>query len=310
MKSILEKFGRFLREIGKSCYDMEFYRTVRTRRLGRAVAYLASFGALLVILGLLFFGPQMFGMVGDAKSWVSGHLPDGAQFAVQKGVFSTNVPVPNDFGTEGTMVMDTSLDGKVFPDDKYPKADVFIGSEAVWFRKNEVEQRRYMMSDLPDVSLTKSQALSWMGSYGILAVAGFLLLIAIMYSVFFLVSILFYVVFMSALAYFAGRLWKVRLDFGQWAAAGFHAVTLPVLVDVALGTFGMDIPYAFSFIYILFIGAVIADERSNPTSGLVSVPPPLVASGPAAPAKKLRVVQKRSPRKKKPEQPPEAPPEV
>jgi hypothetical protein len=80
-------------------------------------------------------------------------------------------------------------------------------------------------------------------------------------------------------------------------------MTLPILVGIVLDAVGMNIPYSFSFIYVLFIGAVIADERSSPVGPVVvdapkSAPPPPIAPASEPPNTKKLASKPRKPAKK------------
>jgi hypothetical protein len=280
MKKLLEKLGRFLNVVGKSCYDMEFYREVRTRPTAKALAYLAKFIVFLAVAGVLFFGPAAFRAVGEARQWIGKNLPDGASFQVADGVFSTGLPVPYKIGDGDALVIDPGVLGGAFPTEAYPKARVIIGRDAIFFRGDDVELRTYLLKETPDISLTKERSLVWLDKYGTAVVAGALLLVAVLEAAVAFVGLAIYALTLALLALFAGRIWKIGLRYGQWLAVAFHAVTLPTLADIFIGSLGGRIPFSFSVLFVLFIGAVIADERSNPVAAAAPPPPPPPADTP------------------------------
>jgi len=62
------------------------------------------------------------------------------------------------------------------------------------------------------------------------------------------------------------------LTYSQWLAVGLHAVTLPTLIDYVFGLFSLQVPFASTVVFLMFMLAVAMDERSRPTvSGQTSL---------------------------------------
>ncbi|KPJ85922.1 hypothetical protein AMJ57_01240 [Parcubacteria bacterium SG8_24] len=276
---------RFLRTVVRSGYDMEWYRTVRTRHWGGALGYLLGLLATISLVVMALVGPGLFRGAGELRTYISENLPERTHFTVDGGHFSTSLPMPYRLSDEEFFLeVDTSVTGMDFPERMKGVSGVLIGQDAVFLAQSEVERRAYSVKDLPDLRLTKEDMIRWLDKYSGSLAAAFTILIGLTYFLASLTGLLIYILVASLLSLVLARIWRVRLRYGQWFAIGLHAVTLPVLVDAVLSLIGAQIPYAFSVIYFMFIFAVILDERLRPVSRQVeSAPEP--PAGEAKPGK-------------------------
>lgn len=281
MKKFAAAISRFFREVGKSCYDMEFYRAVRAESPWRSVAYAAKLFGFLAALGAIVFVPGLIAMREGFVSHVTTRLPDGARFELSADGLSTNVQVPFDLGVEGTpLLIDTSVQGTEPP--SAAKSALVLGAHAAFFPKDDGGIQVVPYTDLPRFAVTKTDIVSTLEKIGWPVAA----LIAITLVLAWAVSSMFgtsgYVLLLSALAWVAGRAAKVPLRYPQWVAVGFRAITLPTLLMIAFGATLGRIPFISTVIYAMIVVAVIQDERANPSSGTVVVE----TQGPPAPEDK------------------------
>jgi hypothetical protein len=257
--------GRFFAAVAKSCYDMEFYRGVRQRPWTSSLRYLIAFAAALVLFAALTLAPTMIGAPGALVAHLQGRFPDGASVTIKNGVLTTNLPMPFAAGTpDFPVTIDTSVTGRDFP----PSLDsegLFVGRDAIFAYGGKTDQRVYPMSDMPDLSLTKEQAVAALRSWGTPAMLSALAAFIVAYWLALVLSSVIYVAVAVLLALLLGRLWGVRMSYGRWFASGLHAVTLPILVNLLTSAAGLQLSFAYTFIFFMIMAAIIADERNQPT---------------------------------------------
>jgi len=263
--TILQRIRGFFITLGKSCYDMELYRRVRSGSWTGALAYAAIFFALLSVALTLAAIPGSYKLLGDLEKGIGEQIPDGAAIETKDGQFSTTMAPGTEFGGEDFVVaVDGGVFGKDFPQSFEGRTGVLIGRDAVFSQDEDGSREIMPLEGAPNVKLTKEMITGWVASYGPLAVAGLLFMFLGMHYSFTLMGALVYVAVYALLALAVGRLWKVRLEYRQWFAVGLHAITLPTLIDYLFGFLDLNVPFAFTVVFFMFMVAVIADEKARP----------------------------------------------
>jgi hypothetical protein len=294
----VNRIGRFFVVVVRSCYDMEFYRDVRRAQSTAAFRYVVTFHATVVLLGALMALPGVIDGVAGARAFVASAFPDGARVEMRGGKLSTSLAAPTSFGDERLpVVVDTTRFGTT-PPEPIGKGDaIFVGRDAVFVQEEGGESWNVAsFGDVSDFSFEKGDVISWLDAYGTLAAVlatagiGFLLLLGLVVST--TVFVLLTAILTNALA----RLGGVSMTYDQWLAVGFHAVTLPHLLNVAFAFTETRIPLAFTVVFSLFVVAVATDERANPVGPKGDAAPP--------PAAKIRKIAR--PQRKKPPAPPKS----
>lgn len=281
----LAALGRFLRTVFRSCYDMELYRDIRVRPWPPAFRYFVAFNLLVVVLTLFDLTPTTFMALGRVKKYVADKVPDGASLSIKAGVLETDLPTPYNFGDDRTpLIIDTSLSGMEARPPISGEQGVVFGRDTVYIKRSENDRQAMALKELPDIVLSKASVLAWIERNGGWLAAGVVVTFAVVYFLVSLASGAIFVLLASLLASFFGALWKVRLDFNQWLAVGFHAVTLPTLINALFDEFGMTVPLVFTFLFFMVIVAVIADERAAPTKPLPALAAIPESPAPAAPS--------------------------
>lgn len=243
---------------------MEWYRTIRTRPWQVSARYLFSFLVLLAFAIALVILPAVTRIPGAVRERISGSFPEHAEFTLKEGKLSANFGMPVDIGVEGfPVVIDTSAE--VADGDEVPEGGFLIGRESVFYRQDSEIVEAFDLSGFPDGTLDRAQAGDLLDRYGALIVAVALTSFVFAHLIFLALNTAVFILFTALLAMYIGRLWRVRLYYDQWISVGFHAVTLPVIIDHFFWAFSSRIPFAFSFIYFMFVMSVIADERTRPT---------------------------------------------
>ncbi len=244
---------------------MEFYREVRTRPWSDAFKYAAVFFVLITFAIVLSAAPGSFMFLSDAKSEIRDNMPDGTAFEIKNNIFSTTLEPATEFGgDEFILIIDDTISGKDFPKAFEDRIGIFIGRDAVFTQEPDNTREIMTFEDAPEFELTKQQMLQWLSRYGAPVIVLMLWLVWLFSYFFSLLSALVSILFMSVISLLAGRAWKVNLNYKQWLAVGFHAITLPTILDFLFTSFGLDVPFLMPVVFFMFIFAVLSDERARP----------------------------------------------
>ena len=257
-------FVGFLKAVASSCYDLSFYRAVRHRPARRAFGYLAAFAALYCAVLFLPAIPKTVAAVGQLRSVVAERVPDGTAFSLKGGEFSMTATDPIAFGNDSLVILDPAFDGESIPDHAYRETDIVVGRTAVFLPGSGGWERR-PLTDLPDIERTKDGILADIDRYGIGAVVALFAVVIVGFYLVFLVSRAANAAFFAAVALLFGVLSGVRIRYSRWWATCLHAATVPTIAEYAFGAFGITMPYALPVISLLFVVAVVADERTDPS---------------------------------------------
>ncbi len=315
LKSTLTAFGQ---DIVKSCYDVEWYRSIRATRWVDALKYMAALMAILSAIMTAVITPGVVKSLRGIRQFVESNVPAGASFSIKDGRFYTTLPAPSSFKLDqAVVIIDPTITGMDFPKDVPKDTVAIVGGDAIFLFGGANERQVRALKEMPDFDVTKEQIVNQLKSYGPWVAAGLLVLLFLAYYGSVLAGNMIFVAVTAVMMMLAARLWKVRLTVGQFAAVGFHAVTLPTLVDLTTVFFGLRIPYIFTGIYLLIMVAVVMDERNKPVAaGEAAVPaesahemriPPVAPAEPEAeekpsvlkPEKPKRKTTRRAPRRKK-----------
>lgn len=269
--STLKKIGLalkvFFQTIVRSCYDLELYREVRTRRWTKTLAYFALFNLVVAVLTALIAAPSIWSVANDARRAIVDRIPDGAGAVVRSGMLEVSgLPQPFEIREPGfNIVIDTGAAGTTFPEVlEQADAGIFFGRDAIFIRASEGGRQIRPWKEFPDVSIDKAATLAWLDRWmGWIFAAIVLVVFLAWYSGSFVGTALF-VIIAAVTAGLIGRLARLTLRFDQWLAVAFHAVTLPTLVDLATTAVDFPIAYAYSVIFALIIVSVAVDEKRRP----------------------------------------------
>lgn len=266
MKKLWKRIAAFFLDMGKSCYDMEWYREIRRRKPSLAFAYLAlMLGVMAVVTGLML-APEVRGYVRGARAVIAEKIPDGASFAVTDGVFSTSLEPATEIDVGGfAVVIDPSYDAETPPDAFKGRVGAYVGKTAAIYQ-DDVDWRAFRFTDVKDVTFTKADMLSWIDENGgTIVVVATSVYAVVQFVALLLASLLF--AFLGAVAIMVmGRLSGTRLPLAAWYACGLHALTLPTIVDLAGTRLGMDLPLVYPILFFMIMLSVLVDERSSPVS--------------------------------------------
>jgi hypothetical protein len=272
IRKTINGIGAFLVTAGKSCYDMEFYRGVRTRPVKAALWYAAGLHLALTLLASMLFVPATLGVRAALSEYLTKTVPESASVSISHGQLSTTLSVPYELGSDSFhVIVDPSQEGTTFP-EKLKTVGILFGRDAVFVRNAADTMQVKELKTIPDVTVSRDMVMGWLSRFSgwalVLAVALFTVLFWIMFFGSTVVKVALYALF----AWLFGKLWKTNLRYSAWFACGLYAVTLPILVNILFGAMALPIPFAFTVIYFLIMGSIMTDERSQPTSGAAHVP--------------------------------------
>ncbi|MEA3249131.1 MAG: DUF1189 family protein [Patescibacteria group bacterium] len=268
--TILQRIRGFFITLGQSCYNMELYRRVRTGPWTRAFIYAIAFFALLSVMLTISAAPGSYKLLGDLESGINESVPDGAEFEIKDGKFSSTLTPGTEFGSEEefVLVVDDGVYGKEFPKAFEDRIGIFIGRDAIFAQEDDGSREIMPLEGGPDVKVTKENALGWITKFGAVIVTVLLILFLSLHFSLSLLGAVVYVAVTALLTMILGKLWKVRLPYKKWFAIGLHAITLPTLIDYLFSIIGLDVPFAFTVVFFMFMFSVIADERARPVGGV------------------------------------------
>lgn len=249
---------------------MERYRVFRVKPLSSAIRYFAALSLVITVIVIVGFAPKMMGIFRIVRDDVVRVMPEGAEFTIKDGRFSTTIPTPysKDIGSL-TLVMDDSLQGTELPDGAYEQEFIaVIGQDALFLVQEDYETQVYPFAERDDVSMTRESLLDWFRTNTFTATLSVLVVFGSVYFLFTLFGVGVYIFVTSTFVLFLARLWKVRLRYVTWVAIGMHAVTLPLVVDLVFGSFLRRLPVLFTVLYLMIIIAVVVDERAHPVKGV------------------------------------------
>ncbi|MEY4723292.1 MAG: hypothetical protein RLZZ324_805 [Candidatus Parcubacteria bacterium] len=256
----------FFHQVFRSCYDMEFYRSVRVGSPWRALWYLTRLYLVLAFLGAIIFVPSAIGARTALTEHVRATLPDGARFEMKKGQLSTNVKVPFEIGTkELSVVIDPGVTGA---DRPAANADgLLFGRDAAFVPANGgTESVRY--GNMPDFSWTRMDIMNALDGFSPVLAGLAALTLTFGWAASLLLGATAYVLLLAAISLLGGMMSGVKLSYAQWVASGFHFLTLPTLLTVAFSSTLGRVPFLTTGIFLLFAYAVIADEKADPASAV------------------------------------------
>jgi len=272
--TLKERSVTFFRAVLRSCYGLEFYRRVRVGTVGAALRYAVAFYLLLtLVFGLTVVLPGALHLSRVTSDGIGDWLPPESSFEISHGQFGTNLPPGTEFDLgDVELVMDQTVEGREFPLFFDDRTGALIGRDSIFAQRSDGRREVTPLSDLPDFSVTREEMQSTVAAWKWPIVGIALVLVMMFKFVFGLLVLATDVVVVSLLALLLGRILRLKLTYSQWLAVGLHAVTLPTLIDYVFGLFSLQVPFASTVVFLMFMLAVAMDERSRPTvSGQTSL---------------------------------------
>ena len=256
----------FFIQMRESVIDLKFYRSIKNNRFSRSFVYL-----LLIFLIVYFIsGTRTFIAtriaIDELIINVNANIPE---FKLENGefVFEGKMPYYISSSTNEAFVIDTTGQAtKSVLDDV--ASGMLITKDKVFVKRSEVETREFSLSELKGITLTKADVLeflpklSWIVfifiAFGFIFVLGWKLLNAVL---------------LALLGLIANAIFNGRLKFNNLMNISIYALTLPMLVQLAVNLYGYPIPrfgliyWGISILYVVLAVKSCKDEANELDAG-------------------------------------------
>lgn len=286
---------RFLIEnTQKSIYDPSFYREIPSRPLGYALKYFVALSLLLSFVVTFAYSLSIVPAINDAlpqtRPFLLAHYPDELEIRIEKGNVSTNVtepyriPMPPEWSTADSpanlLVIDTAAPITKDAFDAYDTAG--------WLAKDTVafaDDFEGMTVDTipPDLDFTMNEkeldALIAMVEpyFGVISPA--IVAAILLFALFGMLFDLLYLFIGAFFIFLLGHLMRQYWTYGESYRIGLHALTLTLVVNVALRFFGVGLgnfPFLATVIMlvVVYMNFKDAPKKSAAAPSVAPTPPP------------------------------------
>ena len=258
----------FFLQVRESVIDFKFYRRIKNNRFSRSFVYLL----LLFLIIYLINGTKTFVVtrmiMDNLAASLSVNIPE---FRLENGEFSFEGEMPYYIinSPKETFVIDTTgqVDESVL---RNTSTGVLITKDMVYMKRNDIETRQLSLAEFKGISVTKSDILdflpklSWIVlvfiAFGFIFVFGWKLLNAVI---------------LALVGLIADTVLKSGLKYNNMLNISIYALTLPMLIQLAVDLYGYPVP-GFGLIYwgisILYVAMAIKsckEETAGPEAGNV-----------------------------------------
>lgn len=262
---MIDSLKKFFHALIHSCYDIEYYREVRTESAKRAFRYLAALVGLSVLIGALSFAPAAVIARDGLANAIKRILPDGTHVALTGGHLETNLPMPFDPGYRNPkLIVDTGITGTTAPELK--AGTLLLGRDAAFFSDASGAIQSAPYEGAPNFSYTKEKALALILSVETGTIIGWAAALTLPWYIAMLIVMTISAASWALFAQWVGWFAKAPLKYGRWFAVACHAGTLPLVATGLFGDWLVHVPFGRTILFGMVMAAVIADERSRPTA--------------------------------------------
>lgn len=256
----------FFLQMRESVIDFKFYRSIKNNKFSRSFVYL-----LLLFLIIYFInGTRTFIVtrivIDELTSNLNVNVPE---FRLENGEFSFEGKMPYYItsSTNEVFVIDTTgqVTESVLKDAVY---GVFITKDMIYLKNSRLETRTFNLAELKGITLDKSDVveflpkLSWIAiifiAFGFIFVLGWKLVNAVI---------------LALLGLIANAVLKGRLKFNNLLNISMYALTLPMLLQLAVNLYGYPLPkfglvyWGISILYVTMAAKSCRDEENELDSG-------------------------------------------
>jgi len=249
----------FFTQMRESVIDLKFYRNIKDNKFSRSFVYL-----LLLFLIIYFInGTRTFIATRIAVDELVVSLScDAPEFKFENGEFSFEGEMPYyiSSSTNEAFVIDTT--GQVTKSVLEDVASgILITKDKLYVKRSEVETREISLTELKDITLSKSDVIEFLPKLS------WIVLIFIAFAFIFLLGWkLINAVILALLGLIVNAFFNGRLKFNNMINISIYALTLPMLIQVAVNLYGYPIPN-FGFIYwgisILYVVLAVKSCRDE-----------------------------------------------
>lgn len=249
----------FFRQMRECVIDFKFYREIKDNRFGRSFTYLLLLFLIIYFIG----GTKTFvvtrAVVEDIAAGMSTNVPD---FRLENGEFSFAGKMPHyiSSSTNEVFVIDTTgqTDEKVL---EGVQSGMLVTKDKLYVKQNTGDMRVLSLKEFNGVTVTKADIveflpkLSWIVfifiAFGFIFVLGWKLLNAVILALFGLII---------------NAAMNADLKYGNMLNISIYALTLPLLLQLAVNLSGYVVP-GFWLIYwgisILYVAMAVKNCKDS-----------------------------------------------
>ncbi len=261
----------FVQRISQSITSAEFYQSIPGRSLGGAIGYFLLFTLLLSLLQMLTSIPMVGVVQKEAPKLVDGvvdRYPNELEVYIKDGQASTNVKepyfIPMDLGdTKGPhnfLVIDTKTPYSTTQFHDYDTA-IWLTKDSVFYQQRSNEIRAFDLTEVKQEVLINKSLVRMIAEhvYPYLKFITPALLAAFFFGYYSLYSFrLIYLFFFAFVLWLLSKLLHKPLTYGTSYKMGLYALTLPLIIEFALGILAPWVHFAgFPFMVTLIALGVV-----------------------------------------------------
>lgn len=249
---------RFFSQMKESVIDINFYRSIKDNKFSKSFTYLLPLYLIIYIMYSTIIFISIQGWVSGLTYQLTSNVPD---FKLSNGEFSFQGKMPYTINnTAGELIVfDTT--GKT-TEKVLDKATVgmFIAKDYMVIKQPNKENR-FSFTELKGTTITKNDFVEFLPKLNYIIIVGIIL-----YFVIALGIKLANVLLLALCGLLFNEALKTDLKFGSLVNFSIYALTLPLLLELAVFLSGMYIPY-FTFIYwfisIAYVAAAIKNYKND-----------------------------------------------
>lgn len=256
----------FFIQMRESVIDFKFYKSIKNNKFSRSFVYLLLlFLIIYFINGTRTFIATRIG-VDELAAGMSTNIPE---FRLENGEFSFEGEMPYyiSSSSDEAFVIDTT--GQVSESIlKDVSSGMLITKNMIYVKRSDIETREFSLTELKGITLTKSKVLeflpklSWIVlifiAFGFIFVLGWKLLNALI---------------LALLGLVVNAVLKGRLKYNNLLNISIYALTLPMLIQLAVNLYGYPFPrfwviyWGLSILYVAMAVKSCKDEPVEPEAG-------------------------------------------
>lgn len=237
----------FFQKLINSITKPSEYPKMVEQGIGKAIVYLVLFSLLFGTLNSIIIGFQLHKDIGVLISGLNKHIP---QFTFEDGELDVKEPMPiiYEIPDSGVLIIDTT--GETTPKvlTEYPMATLILKDRLI-NKSSELETHEYYFSDFQGVSFDRQDVIEFLPYIKWFSViAGIFIWFAFILGKF-ISSLL-----LTLLNLIISSIRKGNLSFSKLYSLSIYSLTLPVLLDLVLQLFNVDLPNLIYYIIALIYG--------------------------------------------------------
>jgi hypothetical protein len=239
----------FFYQVKESVIDFKFYKQIKDNRFAKSFLYLLML--LLIVYTMLTVRNYFLvkSVMERAAFELSESIPD---FELKDGKFSFEGEMPFYIGssTNELFVIDTT--GTVDENDLQDATNgMLITEDAIFFIKNNVQQQTLKFSDMKEAEFNKADLIELLPKLSWLVLVGMLI-----WFVFVVAGHLLFAVFLALIGLAFSSSLNTDLKYKHVLNFSIYALTLPMLLDLAVDIAGLPIPKVIFFLIYATIAGI------------------------------------------------------